>query len=134
MVVNGDKPGLGAALPAFSRLGPLRRTPEEGANTILWLATDRPRRDPTTTPGPGEADPADGVWHDRRPRREYFLSTTGRGPEQRDRDGDRLWAWCADRTGHGFAQADPADRRCRRAGRRQSQTLPTPRRVPCRSR
>ena len=87
--------------------GPRRRE----SDTILWLATDRPRRDPTRTAGPGEADPADGFWHDRRPRREYFLSTTRRGPEQRDRDGDRLWAWCADRTGLGVGQADPADRR-----------------------
>ncbi len=111
MVVNADTPGLSAALPGFSRLGPLPRTPEEGANTILWLATDGRRRDPTATAGPGEADPGGGLWRDRRPRREYFLSTTGRGPEQCHRDGDRMWAWRADRTGHGVAQAGPADRR-----------------------
>ena len=34
-----DTPGLRAALPGFSRVvGPLLRTPEEGADTIVWLA------------------------------------------------------------------------------------------------
>jgi NAD(P)-dependent dehydrogenase (short-subunit alcohol dehydrogenase family) len=33
-------PGLSASLPGFDRLmGPLLRTPEEGADTIAWLAT-----------------------------------------------------------------------------------------------
>jgi NAD(P)-dependent dehydrogenase (short-subunit alcohol dehydrogenase family) len=33
-------PGLSASLPGFERvMGPLLRTPEEGADTILWLAT-----------------------------------------------------------------------------------------------
>ena len=111
MVVDGDTPGLSAALPIFGRWGPLLRTPEEGADTILWLATDGPRWDPTTTAAPGEADPGDGFWHDRRPRQEYFLSTTGRGPDERDRAGDRRWTWNAkDCTGLGVGQADPADR------------------------
>lgn len=35
-------PGLSASLPGFDRLmGPLLRTPEEGADTIVWLATAR---------------------------------------------------------------------------------------------
>ena len=34
-----DTPGLRTALPGFSRVvGPLLRTPEEGADTIVWLA------------------------------------------------------------------------------------------------
>jgi dehydrogenase/reductase SDR family protein 12 len=38
-------PGLSASLPGFDRLmGPILRTPEEGAETILWLAT-APRSD-----------------------------------------------------------------------------------------
>jgi NAD(P)-dependent dehydrogenase (short-subunit alcohol dehydrogenase family) len=33
-------PGLSASLPGFDRLmGPILRTPEEGADTIIWLAT-----------------------------------------------------------------------------------------------
>jgi dehydrogenase/reductase SDR family protein 12 len=36
-----DTPGLAEALPGFHRLmGPLLRTPEEGIDTTLWLATD----------------------------------------------------------------------------------------------
>ena len=35
-----DTPGLEASLPGFHRLlGPILRTPAEGADTILWLAT-----------------------------------------------------------------------------------------------
>jgi dehydrogenase/reductase SDR family protein 12 len=35
-----DTPGLAATLPGFSRvMGPLLRTPTEGADTIIWLAT-----------------------------------------------------------------------------------------------
>jgi len=35
-----DTPGLAATLPGFSRvMGPLLRTPAEGADTIVWLAT-----------------------------------------------------------------------------------------------
>jgi dehydrogenase/reductase SDR family protein 12 len=112
MVVNADSPGLSAALPGLRRLlESLLRTPEEGPEVILWLATDGPRRDPTATAGPGEADPGGGLWRDRRPRREYFLSTIRRGPDERDRDGDRMWAWCADRTGLGFGRSGLADRR-----------------------
>jgi dehydrogenase/reductase SDR family protein 12 len=38
-----DTPGLADALPTFRRaMGPLLRTPAEGADTVLWLATSRP--------------------------------------------------------------------------------------------
>ncbi len=37
-----DTPGLAEALPGFYRfMGPLLRTPQEGVDTIAWLATDR---------------------------------------------------------------------------------------------
>jgi NAD(P)-dependent dehydrogenase (short-subunit alcohol dehydrogenase family) len=37
-----DTPGLAATLPGFHRvMGPLLRAPEEGIDTIVWLATDR---------------------------------------------------------------------------------------------
>jgi NAD(P)-dependent dehydrogenase (short-subunit alcohol dehydrogenase family) len=37
-----ETPGLAEALPGFYRLmGPLLRTPAEGADTIVWLATNR---------------------------------------------------------------------------------------------
>ena len=39
-----DTPGLASSLPAFHRLmRPLLRTPEDGVDTILWLATTQAR-------------------------------------------------------------------------------------------
>ena len=112
MVVNADAPGLSAALPGLRRLlGPLLRTPEEGADAILWPATDGPGRDPTATAGPGHAHPGDGLRRDRRPRREHFLSGPRRSPDERDRDGDRRWAGSADRTGLGLGRSGAGDRR-----------------------
>ena len=37
-------PGLAAGLPTFAKLGPLLRTPAQGADTVAWLAADEPRR------------------------------------------------------------------------------------------
>ncbi len=53
-----DTPGLSAALPGFARLmGPLLRTPSEGADTLVWLATSH------------DIDaPIGSLWLDRRPR------------------------------------------------------------------
>jgi hypothetical protein len=73
-----DTPGLAAGLPGFHLvMRPLLRTPRQGADTIVWLATaDQGRL------GSGQ------FWHDRRPRREYFL------PWQRHSDpatAARLW-------------------------------------------
>jgi dehydrogenase/reductase SDR family member 12 len=75
-----DTPGLAAALPRFRRiLRPLLRTPEQGADTITWLAT---------------ADPAllgsGGFWHDRRRRPEYLLPWTREDASARD----LLWDRC----------------------------------------
>jgi len=53
-----DTPGLAESLPAFHRvMGPLLRTPAEGADTIVWLATD-----------PAMAGRSGGLYLDRRPR------------------------------------------------------------------
>ena len=53
-----DTPGLWHALPGFARLmGPLLRTPAEGTDTLVWLAT---------TPEP--AAHGGSLWLDRRPR------------------------------------------------------------------
>jgi NAD(P)-dependent dehydrogenase (short-subunit alcohol dehydrogenase family) len=42
-----DTPGLAEALPAFQRvMQPLLRTPEEGVDTIIWLATSDELRPP----------------------------------------------------------------------------------------
>jgi dehydrogenase/reductase SDR family member 12 len=61
-----DTPGLAASLPTFRRiLGPALRTPAEGADTAVWLATARPQ-----LLGTGR------LWHDRRPRREHLTGQT----------------------------------------------------------
>ncbi|MEO5837523.1 MAG: SDR family NAD(P)-dependent oxidoreductase [Acidimicrobiales bacterium] len=83
-----DTPGIEASLPKFHRIvGPLLRTPEQGADTLVWLAADDGA--PMTTTGQ--------FWLDRRPRSIHKLPATRRSdtPEQRA----RLWAWCVERSG-----------------------------------
>ena len=66
-----NTPGVAAALPGFYRAArPILLTPEQGADTIVWLATM-----PSERLGSGR------FWHDRRPRPEYPLPwTRGQGP------------------------------------------------------
>ncbi len=65
-----DTPGIAAALPRFRRvMWPLLRTPGEGADTIVWLATA----------GAGRLD-SGRFWHDRRPCAEYRLPWTREVP------------------------------------------------------
>jgi NAD(P)-dependent dehydrogenase (short-subunit alcohol dehydrogenase family) len=70
-----DTPGLASSLPGFHRaLKPLLRTPEQGADTIVWL---------------GSADvPPGRLWHDRAERPPYRLPWTRETAEDRE----RLWA------------------------------------------
>lgn len=89
-----DTPGLSAGLPSFSKLGPLLRTPAQGADTVTWLAADEPRRTSASAP-------VDGLWHDRHLRRENYIPTTRRSPSQSIHDGCSLWDFCTDRTGIG---------------------------------
>ncbi|MCB9789095.1 MAG: SDR family NAD(P)-dependent oxidoreductase [Deltaproteobacteria bacterium] len=83
-----DTPGVARSLPRFRRVvGPLLRTPAEGADTLVWLAADD-----------GEPLRQSGLfWHDRRPRPLHRLSKTRRSdtPEERQ----RLWAWAVDQSG-----------------------------------
>ena len=76
-----DTPGVDDALPMFSKvLGPVLRSPQQGADTLVWLAADDAATD------------SNGLfWHDRRPRSIHKLPTTKRSdtPERRD----RLWDW-----------------------------------------
>jgi dehydrogenase/reductase SDR family member 12 len=61
-----DTAGIAAALPGFHRLTrPILLSPEQGADTIVWLATA-----PPTRLGSGR------LWHDRRARPEYLLPWT----------------------------------------------------------
>jgi dehydrogenase/reductase SDR family protein 12 len=61
-----DSPGIRDALPGFSRaIGPILRTPEEGVDTLVWLASSS--RAATTS---GQ------LWLDRRPRPIHRLART----------------------------------------------------------
>lgn len=73
-----DTPGVKDSLPRFHRvLGPVLRTPEQGADTIVWLGA-------AAEPGRSSGR----FWHDRRPRPVHLLPTT-RGHAD---DGERLVA------------------------------------------
>jgi NAD(P)-dependent dehydrogenase (short-subunit alcohol dehydrogenase family) len=80
-----DTPGLETGLPGFrTLLGPILRSPEEGADTIVWLAAaDEPGR------------VTGKFWLDRAPRSTTKLVPSGATPEQRD----RLWELCEQLTG-----------------------------------
>lgn len=59
-------PGVSDALPGFEKvIGPLLRTPEQGADTIVWL-----------TSAPNDEIGTDGFWLDRRRRPEAYLPNT----------------------------------------------------------
>ena len=81
-----DTPGLRTALPGFTRvLGRLLRTPEEGADTIVWLAAAQ------------EAADSSGLFFlDRRARAKHRLRRTRRPDEVRE--AARLWRLCTART------------------------------------
>src|ERR1700734_2832739 len=83
-----ETPGLASGLPPFTHLGPLLRTPGEGADTAVWLATGGGSL-PSAPGRPG------GIWLDHHRRSEYYLPWTYRSPADRRRDGEALWEWCA---------------------------------------
>ena len=81
-----DTPGVADSLPTFRTLtGPILRDAEGGADTTVWLSAVRP------------AQPAGGLWHDRRQRPAHFRRATRPTPEQVA----RMWAWVVDQTGIG---------------------------------
>ncbi len=81
-----DTPGLRTALPGFSRaLSPLLRSPEQGADTIAWLAS-APEVERTS----GE------FFLDRRARPTHRGGKTRRLDEAQERT--RLWELCVSRT------------------------------------
>lgn len=83
-----DTPGLVRSLPTFRRIvGPLLRTPADGADTLVWLAVDE-----------GAPLKETGLfWHDRRPRPLHRLASTRRSdtPEERE----LLWSWAVRKSG-----------------------------------
>ncbi|MGZ4184926.1 MAG: SDR family NAD(P)-dependent oxidoreductase [Solirubrobacteraceae bacterium] len=73
-----DTPGLRASLPGFHRVvGRLLRSPEQGADTIVWLGS-----------APQAADVSGGFWFDRARRRTHLLPWAS----ESDEDRRRLWA------------------------------------------
>lgn len=95
-----DTAGVQTSLPRFHRLlGPALRSPEQGADTIVWLAGA-----PIHTIGTG------GFWHDRRSRPTHLLPRTRETTAQRE----QLWKLL-----EGLIQPSPRgnDPRNRRTGR-----------------
>ena len=80
-----DTPGVVSGLPTFHRvMGPLLRTPDQGADTVVWLAS-------ATEPLASSGD----FWLDRRQRGEHRLPWTRHGD-----DAGSLWDLCVQRTGY----------------------------------
>ena len=80
-----DTPGVAGSMPGFRRVtAPLLRSPEQGADTVVWLLADREPRHCTGL-----------FWHDRAPRPTHYLPRGGESEEQRA----ALWSLCVDATG-----------------------------------
>jgi dehydrogenase/reductase SDR family protein 12 len=78
-----DTPGVERSLPTFRRVvGPLLRTPEEGADTLVWLGASDGA--PLASTG--------GFWLDRRRRSTHRLPSTRRADTAEARAA--LWRWC----------------------------------------
>lgn len=89
-----DTPGVATSLTTFSKVTkPILRTPDQGADTIVWLAgADEPGR---TT----------GLfWHDRRPRPTHLFGLN----KETLQDRARLWDECVRITGLGGQESRPA--------------------------
>jgi len=82
-----DTPGVDAGLPTFAKvMGPFLRTPEQGADTLVWLAAD-------TTPLSSNGR----FWLDRAPRPIHRLPTT-KLTDTRERR-EQLWNRVAEAAG-----------------------------------
>ena len=80
-----DTPGVQTSLPRFHALTrPLLRSPEQGADTIVWLgAADEPSHS------------SGDFWHDRRRRPTHRVPWTRESPADRE----ALWAVCEELSG-----------------------------------
>ena len=82
-----DTPGVDDSIPGFGRLiGPLLRTPAQGADTMVWLAAE-----------PSIAERTGEFWHDRQVRSIHKFPSTRRTDTPARRAA--LWAWCEAHTG-----------------------------------
>jgi NAD(P)-dependent dehydrogenase (short-subunit alcohol dehydrogenase family) len=88
-----DTPGVQTSLPTFRRLTRRSlRTPEQGADTIIWLAV-----------APAVAGTSGRFWFDRQERTTHLLPHT----QSSARDRQRLWDECTRLTG--LANQPPVD-------------------------
>lgn len=80
-----DTPGISDSIPGFGKIvKPILRTPESGADTIVWLAAS------------AEAALSTGkFWNDRRPRPTHYLPWQNDDPARRR----KLWDACVSATG-----------------------------------
>lgn len=77
--------GVASSLPTFNRvMGPFLRTPEQGADTIVWLAS---AEEPTDRSGT--------LWFDRRPAPTHLMGSTKETPADRE----ALWKNLVELTG-----------------------------------
>ncbi|SDZ41300.1 NAD(P)-dependent dehydrogenase, short-chain alcohol dehydrogenase family [Amycolatopsis xylanica] len=77
-------PGVSDSLPGFATvMGPLLRDADEGADTVVWLAS-----------APEAARETGLFWHDRAPRPEHYFPWTKESAAQRA----NLWAFCEENT------------------------------------
>ncbi len=82
-----DTPGIRSGLPGFAKvMGPILRTPDQGADTAVWLAS-----------APEAATATGRFWLDRRPRWEHKVPWTHLSGDAFAAAGADLWAWCAAR-------------------------------------
>jgi NAD(P)-dependent dehydrogenase (short-subunit alcohol dehydrogenase family) len=73
-----DTPGIKTSIPTFGKLmGPLLRTPEQGADTIVWLAA-----------APEPAEITGRFWNDRHTRTTHYPLTRTR---ETAAERERLW-------------------------------------------
>jgi len=83
-----DTPGVERSLPTLRRIiGPLLRTPAEGADTLVWLALD----EGTPLKHSGR------FWLDRRPRPLHRLASTRHSDTLMERK--LLWTWAVTKSG-----------------------------------
>ncbi len=83
-----DTPGVEASLPTFRKIvGPLLRSSEQGADTMVWLAADD--TEPLQTTGE--------FWLDRRIRSIHKIGKT-RSTDTPERRAE-LWNWCVEHSG-----------------------------------
>jgi dehydrogenase/reductase SDR family member 12 len=84
-----NTPGVAGSLPLFDKLmGPFLRTPEQGADTMVWLAAD-----------PEPATKSGELWFDREVVPKHFLERT----RESERDRQALWEGLVALTGSDLA-------------------------------